>query len=63
MKKHTLPETPELTDEQLATEMIELTSDEVDALSRAFKMISNLCEQLHEEIAEEGLDIPEHLIH
>jgi hypothetical protein len=63
MKKHTLPEIPELNEEEIATEMIELTSDDLDALTRAFKMISNLCEELHEEIAQEDLDIPEHLIH
>lgn len=51
-----LPELPELTEEELATEIIELTCDEVDSLSRAFQMISELCEQLQCDVLAERLD-------
>ena len=52
----------ELTEEELATELIELTSDGVDSLTRAFYMISDLCENLKREIATETLEIPENLL-
>jgi hypothetical protein len=55
-----LPEPPTLTEEETVTEMIELTCDEVDALSRAFTMISQLCDELqHEVLAESFADIPD----
>ncbi len=57
------PEIPELTDEQLATEMIELTCDDMESLTRAFEMISDLCKTLEREVAESlPEDIPENLI-
>ena len=61
--RKTSPEIPELTDEQLATEMIELTCDDMESLTRAFEMISDLCKTLEREV-KEGLpdDIPENLI-
>ena len=60
MRKIT-PDQMELTEEELATELIELTSDGVDSLTRAFYMISDLCENLKREIATETLEIPENL--
>jgi hypothetical protein len=55
--------TSELTDEQLTTELIELTCEDMESLTRAFEMISDLCRTLEHEVAE-GLpdDIPENLI-
>lgn len=48
-------EVPELTDEELAFEMLEITCDEMNSLAKAFDMISNLCKELNGEevIAEE----------
>jgi len=42
---------PELSDEELAFEMIEITCDGMDSLARAFNMIDDLCKELSEEIA------------
>lgn len=43
---------PELSDEELAFEMLEITCDEMDSLARAFDMISDLCNELNgEELA------------
>ena len=48
-------EVPELTDEELAFEMLEITCDEMNSLAKAFDMISNLCKELNgEEVAAEG---------
>lgn len=44
---------PELTDQELAFEMIEITCDEMNSLARAFKMISNVCRELNGELPEE----------
>ena len=44
---------PELTEEEIAFEMIELTCDEMDSLSRAFTTISELCTELSQEVEEE----------
>jgi hypothetical protein len=52
MKKQ-LPDVSELTEEQVVTEMLELTCDEMDALTRAFDMLSTLCENLQKEVEEE----------
>lgn len=58
-----LPEIPELTEEEIATEMIELTCDEMDALTRAFNMLTTLCENLSREVQEEGAaEVPENLV-
>jgi hypothetical protein len=53
-------EVPDLTDEELAFEMLEITCDEMDSLAKAFDMISNLCKELNgEEVAaEEDEEIP-----
>ena len=54
---------PELTDEEVAFEMIEITCDEMNSLAKAFEMISDLCKELNgegverEESSEE--EIPE----
>jgi hypothetical protein len=40
-------EVPELTDEELAFEMIEITCDEMNSLAKAFEMISALCNELN----------------
>jgi hypothetical protein len=58
--KRQLPEVPELTEEELATEMIELTCEEMDSLSRAFDMISKLCAELQGQVSSERAEeIPE----
>ena len=65
MRKQLHSETPELDlrDEEMPAEMLELTCDEVDALTRAFDMIANLCEELQREVSEDvKLDVPENLI-
>jgi len=43
---------PELTDEEVAFEMIEITCDEMNSLTKAFEMISNLCKELNGEEVE-----------
>jgi hypothetical protein len=58
------PNTPELTDEDLAFEMIEVTSDEIQSLARVFDMISDLCEDLQQEVDEESQeDLPKRQLH
>jgi hypothetical protein len=37
----------------MAFEMVELTCDELDSLSRAFTMISELCAELSQEVEQE----------
>lgn len=44
---------PELTEEEMAFEMVELTCDEIDSLSRAFTMITELCAELSQEVEQE----------
>jgi hypothetical protein len=53
----------DLTEEQLAFEMIELTCDEMDSLSRALHMITDLCQELTEEIVAEGVDTSDSTVH
>jgi hypothetical protein len=53
----------DMTEEQLAFEMIELTCDEMDSLTRALHMITDLCQELTEEIAVEGVAIPDSTVH
>jgi len=61
--KRQLPEVPELTEEELATEMIELTCEEMDSLSRAFDMISRLCAELQGQVTSESAEkIPENQV-
>jgi hypothetical protein len=50
---------PELTDQELAFEMIEITCDEMDSLARAFKMITNVCRELNGELPEEEVLVDE----
>ena len=58
------PNIPELTDEDLAFEMIEVTSDEIQSLARVFDMITNLCEALTQEVAEESRQgLPKRQLH
>jgi len=52
-------DSPELTDEELAFEMIELASDDVESLARAFNMINDLCKELSEEIARKSVTPPD----
>jgi hypothetical protein len=56
-------ELPELSDEELAFEMIEITCDDMDSLSRAFNMINDLCKELSEEIARNPVIPPDSEIH
>lgn len=44
-------------EELLSTEMIELTCDDLDSLTRAFEMISDLCQSLEVDLSD-GLDEP-----
>ena len=44
-------------EEQLSTEMIELTCDDLNSLTRAFEMISDLCKSLEVDLVD-GLDEP-----
>lgn len=53
-------ELPELSDEELAFEMIEITCEDMDSLSRAFNMINDLCKELSEEIARKPFTPPDH---
>lgn len=57
---------PELTDEELAFEMIEITCDEMNSLAKAFEMLSALCNELNGDEQngdEEDPDPPESSIH
>ena len=48
---------PEMTDEELAFEMLEITCDEMNSLAKAFDMISDLCKELNgEEVARVAED-------
>jgi len=49
-------EVPELTEEELAFEMVEITCEEMDSLAKAFEMISDLCRELNGEDVE--MDLP-----
>ena len=49
-------EVPELTEEELALEMVEITCEEMDSLAKAFEMISDLCKELNGEAVE--MDVP-----
>ena len=46
-------ETQTITDEESAFEMIELACGEIDQLTRAFKVIDSVCQELAAEVAEE----------
>ncbi len=60
MRKHILDELDQAMEEETTTEMLELTCDELEGLSRAFEMISSLCIELQSEIAlDPSLDISE----
>jgi hypothetical protein len=47
----------EMSEQELAFEMIELTCEEMDSLTRAMLMISEMCDELKEEIAKESLPV------
>ncbi len=53
----------DLTEEQLAFEMIELTCEEMNSLSRALHMISDMCQELTEEIVAEGVNTSDTTVH
>lgn len=50
---------PPLSDEELAFEMIDITSDEIGDLTTLFEMMTSICEEMATEIVEENL--PEQL--
>jgi hypothetical protein len=53
-------EAEQTSNEDLTTEIIELTCQEVDSLTRAFEMISELCDQLQHDVLTESLaEVPE----
>jgi hypothetical protein len=60
--RKTTPDQIELTEEELSFELIELASDGVDSLARAFNMISDLCSDLQREIQATPLEVPENQI-
>lgn len=47
-------EITELNDEELAFEMLEVTCDEMDSLTKVFHMLNDLCSTLAAEIIEES---------
>ncbi len=49
---------PELTDQEVAFEMIEITCDEMNSLARAFEMIANVCRELNGESPEDDEELP-----
>lgn len=54
----------DLSDEQMCTEIIEITCDEMDSLARAFQMLTRLCSDLEAEVGGQDMaKIPEHTIH
>jgi hypothetical protein len=60
MRKPTQESEQKGNNEEMTTEIIELTCQEVESLTRAFEMISELCEQLQNDVVNEYLlDIPE----
>ena len=64
MRKQHIPDIPESLPDEATTELLELTCDELDGLSRAFEMISALCEELQAEVdIASTLEIPENEIH
>ena len=54
-------EVPELTDEELAFEMLEITCDEMNSLAKAFEMISDLCKEINGEEIEGQEEFEEEL--
>jgi hypothetical protein len=59
MRKQAQP-VEQTNNEDMTTEIIELTCQEVDSLTRAFEMISELCHRLHHDVLSESLaDVPE----
>ncbi len=48
----------EVVEEQIAFEMIELATNDVESLARAFDMINDLCKELSEEIARKPVTPP-----
>ena len=52
-------EEPELTDEELAFELLEVTCEEINSLAKAFEMISDLCRELNgEEVDQDEAEEP-----
>ena len=49
----------EVVEEQIAFEMIELATNDVESLARAFDMINELCKELSEEIARKPVSPPD----
>ena len=49
----------EVVEEQIAFEMIELATNDVESLARAFDMINELCKELSEEIARKLVSPPD----
>lgn len=48
----------EVVEEQIAFELIELATNDVESLARAFDMINDLCKELSEEIARKPVTPP-----
>ena len=62
--RKSIPENPELNEEEMATEMIELACEDLDGLTEVFAMLSRVCDELQREVEEEGIFLaPDELIH
>lgn len=53
MPKVTEDTLPHLSDEEVAFEMIEITSDELGDLTTLFEMMASICQDISAEIVEE----------
>lgn len=42
---------------ELATEIIELSCHELDSLTHVFKLLTSLCQELHDELQTSSLDL------
>ncbi len=54
MPKVTEDTLPPLSDEELAFEMIEITSDELGDLTTLFEMMTTVCDEMAAEIVDEN---------
>ena len=57
------PEAKEKTDSEQAFEIIELATNDIDALSQAFEMISAICNELNSEQIELAETPVDYLLH
>ncbi len=57
----------EVHDEESAFEIIELATEDIQVLTRAFQVINNICEELTadsgEDLDEDSGEVPEQMLH